>query len=470
MLGDAANSYNPIIQAMIATANLKQRAQGQEAEKEQHKAENEARKQQLKQEEERIKNEHEHQLAQIELQGRQHQLAAEAAQLQRVAMMRDLAVKNVDVSQLGISGLHTPGQIVGAKPEDQLNTPPHVLPTGAASLTGNTASAPPQQFDWKSILPNAAQEAERVRGLAAATAGGTAEGQAPFEQKKMETQFGFQKQLQDAAHESALKIAELGRATQYDIAKLSRSTQMAIANMTNRTHLQIAGMGGDEQSQQVMRSLMLGMATGEIKPSGTNPLERIAYSNLESQGFRPVDAKEIQALRDSQQLLPLFDKLETFAKSLPKTRVGAATQGALLGAQRAIGYTSKQQNDLNIINSQAMNVGKAVEGIGGRPLATQMKLDLDALASGSISQEDAVSRINNLRELYVNKQENGIFSGMPAAQKELIKAKFGVQPIAKQSPQSQPDWLKMAPKTNKKGHKLDDAESVKAGHPVYGEQ
>jgi len=55
-----------------------------------------------------------------------------------------------------------------------------------------------------------------------------------------------------------------GKQTQYDIAKLSKETQLAIANMTNRTHLQIAGMGGDEQSQRVMKSLMLGMATGEI--------------------------------------------------------------------------------------------------------------------------------------------------------------------------------------------------------------
>jgi len=67
-----------------------------------------------------------------------------------------------------------------------------------------------------------------------------------------------------------------------------------------------------------------------------------------------------------------------------------------------------------------MNVGKAVEGIGGRPLATQMKLDLDALASGSISREDAISRINNLRDLYVNKQDNGIFSGWCLHKKNLL--------------------------------------------------
>jgi len=469
MVEDAAASYNPIIQAMIATAHLQKQGQQQEIEKERNKQEAAARKESLKHEEARIQNEHEHQIAQIELAGKQHALAAEAAQLQRAAMMRDLSIKGVDVSKLGLSGLFNGGQTVGTKPEDQLNSPPHAVPQNATPVIGSTpiSQAQPQA---QQIFPGPAQEAERVKNLAAAESGGKAQGELPFEQQKMQSQFGFQKQLQDAAHESALKIAEIGKATQYDIAKLSKETQLAIANMTNRTHLQIAGMGGDATSQQVMKSLMLGMATGEIKPSGTNPLERIAYSNLQAQGFRPVDAKEVQALRDSQQLLPLFDKLEKFADQLPTTRVGAAAQGAMLGAQRVVGYTSKQQNDLNIINSQAMNVGKAVEGIGGRPLATQMKLDLDALASGSISKEDAISRINNLRDLYVNKQDNVIFSGMPDAQKELIKQKFGIQPIAAKSQGGQPDFLKLAPKTNKRGHKLDEAESIKAGHPVYGEQ
>jgi hypothetical protein len=104
-----------------------------------------------------------------------------------------------------------------------------------------------------------------------------------------------------------------------------------------------------------------------------------------------------------------------------------------------------------------MVIGKSVEGMTGRPLATQLKLDLDSLMTPGITKKDALNRIDNLTEQYVNKQGNITQAGMPDSQKELLYHTQGVKP----------SWLAVAPQTGPKGTKLDEPASLKAGHPLY---
>src|ERR1035437_1756753 len=152
MLEDAAQAYNPIIQAMIATANLQKQGQQQDIEKERNKQLADQSKASLAAETKRIENEHEHQLATIDLAGKAHSLAAEAQHLQTAAMLKDLAAKGVDVGKLGLSGLFNGGQTMGADPKAQLNTPPQTLPQNATPVLGNTPVQQPQsQSDLSSI-------------------------------------------------------------------------------------------------------------------------------------------------------------------------------------------------------------------------------------------------------------------------------------------------------------------------------
>src|SRR5712671_4508364 len=68
MVDDAAQSYNPIIQAMIATAHLQKQGQQQEIEKERNKQEAAARQEGLKQAQKALDYQHEHNIAQLEVQ------------------------------------------------------------------------------------------------------------------------------------------------------------------------------------------------------------------------------------------------------------------------------------------------------------------------------------------------------------------------------------------------------------------
>jgi hypothetical protein len=449
MLEDAAQSYNPIIQAMIATANLQKQGQQQDIEKERNKQLADQAKQSLAAETKRIENEHEHQLATIDLAGKAHSLAAEAQHMQTAAMLRDLAAKGVDVGKLGLSGLFNGGQTMGANPKDQANTPPHVLPQNATPVLGSTPIQQQPQTqapDISSIFPGAAAEAARVRGLAGAQAGGAAEGELPFQQQLAKTKFeneqalgtqkfGFESTLQGARIASEEKVAAAHINSAETIAKLSRSSQERISAATNATHLQAMGMDPNTNKGMV-QSMYLGALTGDYKlnPS-VNPLERVVYDHVQQSGAHLVDPKEALGLREAQKLVPLFDKLDAFAKQFPTSTSGAWAQGHTVGLANTLGIPTDLQNKINIINSQAMNVGKATEGITGRPLAQQMKLDLDSLATPGITKSQFQDRINNLRQNYVNNQDNVFFSGMPSFQKELIKQKYGLVPIAAQSPQ-----------------------------------
>jgi hypothetical protein len=471
MLEDAAQSYNPIIQAMIATANLQKQGQQQDIEKERNKQLAEQSKASLAAETKRIENEHEHQLATIDLMGKAHSLAAEAQSMQTTSMLRDLAAKGVDVGKLGLSGLFTGGLTHGANPKDQLNTPPGVLPQGAAPISNATpvAGFTPVQSqgqtpDFSSAFPGPEAEAARVRGLAGAQAGGAAEGELPFQQQLARTKFENEQTLQNArlAAEQKLsdsrleveqKLANLHINSAETIAKLSRSSQERMTAATNQTHLQAMGMDPNT-NRGMVQSMYLGALTGDYKlnPS-VNPLERIVYNQVQQSGGHLVDPKEALGLREAQKLVPLFDKLETFAKELPTGPGGAWAQGHTVGLANTLGIPTDLQNKINIINSQAMNVGKATEGITGRPLAQQMKLDLDSLATPGITKDQFIERINNLRQNYINNQDNVFFSGMPDFQKELIKHKYGLVHIDAKSPQSQRTYseMKIGPNEHKIG-------------------
>jgi hypothetical protein len=72
-----------------------------------------------------------------------------------------------------------------------------------------------------------------------------------------------------------------------------------------------------------------------------------------------------------------------------------------------------------------------------------------------------------MRNKYVNNENNVIFSGMQPAQRAQINSHWGIQDVSPQSPQTLPDFLKVAPKTNKNGKPLDVPMSIQQNSPMY---
>ncbi len=165
--------------------------------------------------------------------------------------------------------------------------------------------------------------------------------------------------------------------------------------------------------------------------------------------------------------MPILDRMEKLAQSFPSGTGGAMLQGAKTHGANLLGIPTDLQNKIAIQNADAMVVGKNVEGMTGRPLSTQLKSDLDSLITPGITKDQAIERINHIRENYVNKQNNVVFSGLPDFQRQLIEKTYGIVPIAANSPQGKPDFLKLAPKTTRAGRVLNEEESIKAGHPIY---
>ena len=392
-----------------------------------------------------------------------------------------MAAKNVDVSKLGLSGLFTGGLPHGADQSDQQNSPPHVLPTSASPIlnyspvAGSTPAqqAPVAQSNEQSFA-SAFPTGEQVQDLEARGKGKIAkveaENRLPSEQALAKTHYDFNKQLQDDAHESAMEIKKVDRMIQQDTNSThSRDTQLLMKSRTIiKLRLVVAGMGGEENSQNLVNSLKRGFATGEIKLNPNNRLHQVAYGQLQDDGWKAVDPVDIKEAKGMQNIEPLLGKLRKLANDLPDSPIGEAlTRGS--EAVKNTFITSKLRNEINIINSQIMNVARNTEGVTGRVLASALKPELDSLASVT-SKSNMQDRIDNLQDNYVNKFQIICYLrwDAPSEQREVVDKKHGLlKPVVSRGAANKPDFLQLAPKTTKAGRVLNEEESIKAGHPVY---
>jgi len=427
-----APNYSPIIAAMVANAkqqteNNQQILEGQR-QKDQvahQKVQDAQQNRALDQAELSEKHHNEHEQSTLDIQRALADVQSQIGAMSRIKTVRDM--------------------IMGGVPQESIN-----------QNLGSNGGAPVQGMPTPQAMQ--AQQATQAGNVAGAQAGATAAAQAPYIEQQAESQFGRQQSLKDQQNSFDERMQGQHIASQEKIAQMSRGTQYGIAQMDNNTRLKLGGMDNSEGSSNLVRNLTIAGATGQIKLSPANPLERVALSNMQDMGWRTPDPKEVQAMKESQQLLPIFDKLRDFANTeLPDDRGTAFLQGKGTEIKNALGISSEKQNKLNIINSQAMVIGKSVEGMTGRPLATQMKLDLDSLMTPGITKKDALNRIDNLTEQYVNKQANITQGGMPDSQKELLYHTQGVKPA----------WLAIAPQKSALGGKLDEPTSLKAVHPIY---
>lgn len=444
--------YNPIIEAMIATANFAKSKVDQEQKAKEHDIESKQRDQQLKQAQGQFDEEH-------KLNLKKHEIALESLALQKkmadFEAMGQRAKFFKEGQQFAREGGDPKAFLKGIGLDSFAQQQPQ-QPEAQSQLEGvglgSMAPAPqmPPDPGFSSVRPEQIydinQEAANLKKMSTAKSSGTAEGAYDTEVKLLGAKTEKEKEL--------LKLRQDFERTEN---KLDRQSRLAIESMGNSARLKIAGMGGDGSTGKAM---VMGGLLGRIKLDGSNPSERMALNSIMEMGGKPLDPKELEALRQSQQLSPIFEKLESFIPRLAKSKGMAAVQGAGLKIADKFGWPTDLQNDVNILRSQAVNIGRALEGMtGGRVLVMQMQTDLDSFASGGIDQEQMRKRINNLKDFYINKVDEMFLKGVPTSQRMLLYHDQGIMP----------GYVALAPKTHPEDSSatLDVIQSIKEGEPKY---
>lgn len=442
-MANESQGYNPIIQAMIASVQAQQNQQ------------------KLEQEQDRQKQE----IAASKLAGAQSQQAHDLAERsqkyyeQHSDKLLDLKAAMDKANQ----------QLINA----QIGHTMHDM-----IMHGATPGEVQQIAPGIGQLPTREDVGQFNQGQAAGTAGATTQAQQnilfPQQQQLQQNLFEQQKSLKDYQNDFELKKQANQITSNEKIAKLSKDAAYGIAAMHDKTTRMMGGMDEGEGASSLINNMVDLAASGQIKLNPANKMEAFALSRMADAGFKNPDPKDIAAMKASQKLIPIFDKLREYANTLPggsdksdpnnpkdtdADRAEATAQGYLLHGKQALGFGSKQQTDLDNILSQASTVGTSLENITGRPLAGQLKLELNSLVQPGNTKTDVLSKINNLQNTYVNNQENVTQGGMNAIQKELLYRKQGILPAS----------LATAPQKGPKGTPLDIPASLRLGQPAYPE-
>lgn len=377
---------NPIIQSMMVAIQRKQERDRLQQEADQFKETQGIRQHQLKLEEVRQKNEAEHQKGMLDIASRNLEDQLKMNALNRRKSLRDLVLGGVNPQTLG--------------PEAEgLNQ---------------------QQL--------AEDESGRIRAMAMAQSGGAAAGTELYKIAEEGRALAGKKELMKLEHENNVSLTKLKSDTEKDLAKMHIDAQKEIAKAANGMHWEIANLQYGI-TPDVFKALIVGGMTGEIKLSPANPIERKALGAIESIGGRLSDPNELKALKESQKLIPIFDKLQAFVNKLPETKKEALAQGWAVDLAGKFKWPTDVANELKILKSQALNIGRSLEGLtGGRVLAKQLEVDLDSITEAGIPKPQGQERLDNLKDLYTNTQHNVVMGGMPNFQKELIFKKYGIQP------------------------------------------
>jgi hypothetical protein len=467
---DEEQYYNPIISTYLKVKALQQEQSQHQSQLEQRKAEEQNKQkneeQLIKQAQQRIDQEHELHKMQNELAKGHLDLASHEASLHTSEFVRNAIASGVSPESAATMAGGSFDQGTTANIPTQTPGEPPINVQGA----GPGSPQIPQTVRIPGIpnaipiggMPTPEIEAQNLARRAKLVSGAQAEGQLPSEMALLKAKGQQEKELKQQEEQFTSNITDRKIASEERLAKLSKDTQMFITGATNATHLQVANMEYNIPQDQLKAGVVAALS-GQRKFNSDDRFSRAVNSSVQMMGGREVDPKDIDALKQGQTLGPLFDQLREFAdKHLPSEAhlgsLGAKGASLIQGTLAGTPFPSDVKNKMAEIKASAMNVGKVIEGLtGGRVTNTQLGLALDAITSPGITKEQALDRLDNIKDLYTNKMENVIMGGMPPAQKELIYKVNGIKPA----------WLITAPKKNVKGHDLNEAKSMEVGQPVY---
>jgi len=141
--------------------------------------------------------------------------------------------------------------------------------------------------------------------------------------------------------------------------------------------------------------------TGQRKFTGDNVFERRVLSGVQAAGGKVLDPEIPKGLQQLQNFSPVFDKIDKFVdKYLVDQNSGGGLGKVLAPLKGAISksplISTDAKNELDQIKTQALNVGKGIEGMtGGRVTVQQLSLVLDGIASLSKTKQQGHELVQN---------------------------------------------------------------------------
>lgn len=318
--------YNPIIQAMIHTAQLQKQGQQQEIEKQKNKEEAAVRQEQLKQTQQQIEQAHENQLEQHRLTGRhldiqeqQAGLQAEMHKFQSMKIAQEL-MQNADPEARKKIAAMIPTSIRNAiSPQNQIQfQQPGQQPTPGPVV------APDEQTNPLAGLYSDDVANAHIYNQSAAKSGGTAAGEEPFKARDEERKFKSASDL-------------LGVHSKYDLIHLEKQQQglKELADINGRWHLLGSAAlrrAGDLADADTVKQVVDGLYNAtvdwtklpkELKDSVVKYAGAIGEASTLPTDYKKQSAR-ITALSNIE---PIMQHLEDLAQNFSRDSPGAFAKG-----------------------------------------------------------------------------------------------------------------------------------------------
>jgi hypothetical protein len=443
-----AQYINPIIQAIIQgnqlalqNRQLSSQVANQQAQQQNAQAELKIRQQQADQAEENIQRQHEYNTGMLDVehqraqaQAQEHNLSATLAipQLIKAGLPHELIASLLGGKMTGSPATeaqpNAPG-IAGGIPA-QPDTQGIQLPGGQNIPL---SSFPTQQ----SALQD---EMNRAQGISGATETGRLTAQAPFVAQSFKNEMTKQQAQQDFL--TRQKEAELD----WDKTK---------ENLDTKTRLQVAGMENATNKYRTdkeygitpdqFQSGIYGLATGQIQPNMTNPVDRQMTTGALGAGFRIPQKTDQQSFEALGQMKDVYNKLDDLISQLPSEKdlgpMGATANALGMSAIAHSSLSTDLKNKINELAPQAFNIVKNAQGYTGNRMNSQEMSYVQNGLSNVGTKEQAQDYKQKLQDTIDNRIVNSLEVGMPQTQQHMLYNAYKVTPAwitqAQQTPQAQ---------------------------------
>lgn len=439
----------------------------------QHQVEQANREQQTKIEQQRadqgekqLENEHEFHSKTLEQQHNLQQAQMELYKMTALKGIRDSIYEGMNPAALTNTGSagqpNNPGIIAGVPGGTMGGTPD----TRAVSLPGLGINIPIGQLPTQVSLLN--MEATQRGALAKAQSSGSEEGALPYKQILAREEMQNKIQLQNNENDFRGRQQTNELASHEKIAQWDRGTQFALGKMRNDTELQGLNMRYN-LSPQDTEAAGAAIFTGQVKPNFDNPIDRRLITAGQNQGMRVLPEKDAEALRNSQGMNPVLDKLENWVNKLPDEEkqgpISAVTNALGLKGILHTGISTDMKNELNQIKSDGFTVARNVDNVTqGRIPMQEMNQVLDSFSNVTTKQQGK-DNLKYIRDKWNNRIGSNLEGGMPQAQQNMIYHTYKVTPpwlsqqidVDRQNPQG----------NQSKGLEPDIDASVDKGQLVY---
>lgn len=428
MANDSESYIHPIIQAMIASADSKDRALALDQKKKTDQDESDFRKQQLAEIVKRAEQEHAINLGHLDLAKQTHDLATkEFIHRAQHGVLEDIASGVQPVQALPSA------PTIPTSTNSQPNDPSLVATPSpqSAQPTPNFSQMPaPGPSDSESgnvdvggvSMPRAA--VTQIPANVAAQKGAIAEAVAAPQIKRDKQREDAQaardianETQRHADHQQDLTVQQKFLEHQKDLDRQNHLDVVAITKAAMQH-------GADPED---IHSLMEDATTGNADLTGTTKPVLAARTATQESGRKPFGTKDAAALKASVQLQDWIDKLRTFANTqLPTSKTGAVISG-IINNNPLVKTDARTKYDE--IQTGLITAGKALEGVsGGRITIPQMKKLEEGATSLSTTRDNALKLADNLQNMLHNSVDTKLLGGIGETQRQLIFHAQGVTP------------------------------------------